>query len=89
MSSPSIITRRAGITWALLVLVTILNPFLSDGHTASGAAMAAVLVLAAVKVRLVGLDFMELRHAPLAMRLAFEGYCLALATTLVVVYLTT
>jgi hypothetical protein len=35
----------------------------------------AVLGIAAVKVRLVGLDFMELRHAPIALHAVFELYC--------------
>jgi hypothetical protein len=38
----------------------------------------AVLGIAAVKVRLVGLDFMELRHAPIALRAVFELYCATL-----------
>jgi hypothetical protein len=45
-----------------------------------------VLAVAALKVRLIGLDFMELRHSPLALRLGFESYCLALWAVLAGIY---
>lgn len=47
----------------------------------------AVLGIAAVKVRLVGLDFMELRHAPIPLRVAFEIYCVTLWAVLSGLYL--
>jgi hypothetical protein len=38
-------------------------------------------------VRLIGLDFMELRSAPIPLRAAFEGYCLVLWGVLSGLYL--
>ena len=38
-------------------------------------------------VRLVGLDFMELRHAPLPLRAAFEAYCVGMWALLSALYL--
>jgi hypothetical protein len=46
-----------------------------------------VLAIAAIKIRLVGLDFMELRGAPMPLRLAFECYCLGLWLLLSGLYL--
>jgi hypothetical protein len=46
-----------------------------------------VLALAAVKIRFVGLDFMELRSAPLLLRGPFEAYCVTLWLVFAGVYL--
>lgn len=73
-----LLPARVVVTWVILVLAAVVGPLLTlDSH---GGAAAAVVVLgiAAVKVRLVGLDFMELRHAPWELRAMFELYCLAL-----------
>jgi len=47
----------------------------------------AIFVVAVFKARLVGLYFMELREAPIALRGAFEAYCVALLTVLSTMYL--
>jgi hypothetical protein len=54
-----------------------------DDHSSSS---VAICVVAVFKVRLVGMYFMELRHAPLALRGMFEGYCLALLGLLIGMY---
>ncbi len=47
-----------------------------------------VLAIAAIKVRYVGLDFMELRHAPpIPLRAAFECYCVGMWALLSGLYL--
>ena len=46
-----------------------------------------VLGIAMVKVRFVGLDFMELRNAPIPFRAIFELYCVALFLVLAGMYL--
>ncbi len=46
-----------------------------------------VLAIAAIKVRLVGLDFMELRHAPIPLRVMFEAYCFGVWAVLSGLYL--
>jgi hypothetical protein len=47
----------------------------------------ALIAVAFVKVRLVGLYFMELRAAPLALRVVFEGWVVATGGVLVGLYL--
>jgi hypothetical protein len=51
------------------------------------AASIAVLAVAVVKIRLVGLYFLELKTAPPGMRLMFEGYCATLFVLLAGIYL--
>lgn len=48
-------------------------------------ATVLVLLVAFVKVRVVGLYFMELRDAPLPPKLIFEGYCGVVCMVLVIV----
>lgn len=74
----SLLKSRATVTWLLLVVAAVVAPVLSVESGHGTAAVVVVLAIAAVKVRLVGLDFMELRHAPWALRAAFEAYCVAL-----------
>jgi len=40
----------------------------------SHAAQAVVMTIAAVKLHLVGMHFMELRHAPLVLRVLFDAW---------------
>jgi hypothetical protein len=45
-----------------------------------------VIAVAFIKVRFVGLDFMELRRAPFGLRLAFELWLIVIGITLVILY---
>jgi len=56
-------------------------------HGTGSVMVVVVLGIAAIEVRLVGLDFMELRSAPMPLRAAFEGYCLGLWLVLSGLYL--
>ena len=66
--------RLVGI-WCILAVITLLslesihlNGWLLDARFQG----VAVLILAFIKVRLIMLDFMEIRHAPIALRIAME-----------------
>lgn len=90
MKGPSLlglVRNRAGFSWLLLVAATILSWAVGAEHGTGSMVAVVVLAIAAVKVRLVGLDFMELRHAPLPLRAVFEGYCLAVWAVLSGLYL--
>jgi hypothetical protein len=50
------------------------------------AAGVAVIIIAFLKIRYVLLDFMELRSAPLGMRVAAEAWCVVVCSTLVFLY---
>ena len=75
--------------WAVLVAATIVSWAVGGGHGAGGheAATVAVLAVAFVKVHLVGLYFMELRSAPVPLRLLFEGWVVVTGSVLIGLYL--
>ncbi|MCV7057501.1 cytochrome C oxidase subunit IV family protein [Mycolicibacterium gilvum] len=90
MPGPSVLAfvrGRAGVSWLVLIAATVVSFALGADH-GTGSAMAVVILgIAAIKIRLVGLDFMELRNAPKPLRIAFEGYCVALWALLSGLYL--
>ncbi len=81
------IRNRAGLSWLVLIVATAASFVL--GIEASDAPWAGCLILliAILKVRLVGLDFMRLRTAPWPLRAAFEAYCATLLAVLTALYL--
>jgi hypothetical protein len=60
---------------------------LGADHGTGAMMVVVVLAIAAIKVRLVGLDFMELRCAPIPLRVVFEAYCIGLWAVLSGLYL--
>ncbi|GAB3390389.1 cytochrome C oxidase subunit IV family protein [Amycolatopsis echigonensis] len=66
---------RVFLVWVVLVVATAASWWLGADHPLAGVAghagSALVVVIAFVKVRYVGLDFMDLRSAPAPLRLAF------------------
>jgi hypothetical protein len=81
-----LLADRITLVWLLLIVITLAT-WESVGVT-GGARLAtfAVLVIAFVKVRFIGLEFMELRHAPLPLRIAFEAWTVIMCATLVTLY---
>jgi hypothetical protein len=88
--APLLMTRTTAV-WFLLILATLTSWRLGTDHGLGSheAASVAIVVVAFVKVRLVGLYFMELREAPVVLRGLFEAYCLAVCTLVLAMYLTT
>jgi caa(3)-type oxidase subunit IV len=70
--------RRLTKVWAALVVATLASVSLSVERTPSATLLASVtfLVVALIKVRLVGQYFMELRHAPRLLSRLFDAWCL-------------
>ena len=80
---------RVAAVWVFLVLATLASYILGEDrliHTQDVVAVA-VIAIAFIKVRLVGIHFMELRGAPVLLRAAFEAYAAVAATVLIVLYL--
>lgn len=73
-------------TWLLLVLATGAAFGLRAENFVGLAPGAATLALAYVKGRLVVLEFMELRHAPLVWRGIVEGWLLLVSVAIFTVY---
>jgi Prokaryotic Cytochrome C oxidase subunit IV len=93
MTAPSttplalLVRLPAFVPWAVLVGLTVFSWWLGDGHGPAEFATVAVLIVAFFKVGIVGAHFMELRHAPLVLRLIFNSWCALVCTILVVLYL--
>jgi Prokaryotic Cytochrome C oxidase subunit IV len=87
MKVPQLVRNRAGFSWLLLVAATIVSWAVGAEHGTGSLIAVVVLVIAAVKVRLVGLDFMELRNAPIPLRAIFELYCFTVWAVLSGLYL--
>jgi len=87
----ALLRTNATVIWLVLVTLTVVSWLLGTdhgfgpaGHVSAGVTILAVAVF---KVRLVGLYFMDLKAAPTALRGAFEGYCAALFTMTVAMFL--
>lgn len=74
----TLLRNRTSAVWFVLIAATLLSFFLGTGHGIDSHQVAsiAILLVAFVKVLLVGMYFMELREAPNALRGLFLGYCL-------------
>ncbi|HEX6389559.1 MAG TPA: cytochrome C oxidase subunit IV family protein [Solirubrobacteraceae bacterium] len=83
MTVPALIRTPATPVWVLLMAATVLSVAVGGAHGTT----VLVLAVAFVKVRFIGLYFMELRDAPPLLRLAFEGWCLLIGTLVIVMYL--
>lgn len=87
---PALLRTPATAVWLVLILATAISWQLGIDGSPTGShtvASIAVLLIAFVKVRLVGLWFMELKDAPLPLRTIFEVYCLAVASLVIGLYL--
>lgn len=83
----SLLRARSTFVWLALVIVTIVSWEVGADHDVGSGVAVVVLALAVIKVRFVGLDFMELRNAPLMLRGAFEAYCIILWMVVAGMYL--
>jgi caa(3)-type oxidase subunit IV len=79
-------TRRLTVVWAVLLALTLGSFVVGIEQNADFAGAAAIVIvgIALLKVRLIGLHFMDVRIAPTVLRMLFEGYVLAVFVALVV-----
>jgi heme/copper-type cytochrome/quinol oxidase subunit 4 len=69
----SVLRERVTWVWLGLVMLTCVTTWgLSKDLFGPTVAVVGIFLIAAVKVRYVILDFMELRHAPIPVRIAAE-----------------
>ena len=82
--------RRVTMVWIALMAATVATTWLlsKDAFTPR-VCTVGTLVIASWKVRLILLDFMELRVAPLAGRLVFEAWSLGAPAMILAYYLAT
>ena len=89
--APLLKTRTSAV-WLVLTLATLLSWSLGGHHTlgmSNSHALAgiAILLIAFVKIRFVGLYFMDLRGAPTVLRIIFETYCAVVFVALAAMFL--
>lgn len=72
--------------WLVLLVATGATWWLGEVGAAGSGAILAMLVIAFIKGRLVILDFMELRGAPLIWRLLLEGWIVLVGGLILLAY---
>ena len=82
----SFLKNTAHRAWLLLIIATGITWYLGEVGAAGTAAIAAMLVIAFIKGRLVILDFMELRAAPRLWRLLLEGWLILVSALILLAY---
>lgn len=76
----SVLRERVTWVWLGLVVLTCVTTWgLSKGLFTPAIAVVGIFLIAALKVRYVMLDFMELRQAPILVRVAFEAWPVVVA----------
>lgn len=87
----SLVRSPVTIVWGVLIAATALSWMLGTDHgfasTEHSTASVVILLIAFIKVRFIGLWFMELRKAPLPLRGLFETYCAVVATLVIGLFL--
>ena len=73
--------------WLLLLALTVATIVLGVDESGARVASVALILIGVFKLRLVALHFMEIRSAPLALRLIIELYAVGVGAALVVLYL--
>ena len=73
------IPRRPTIVAVGLILATVVTLWLGTSHpfagTSVGLAASIAIAIGMGKAAFIGLEFMELRHAPRGLRYAFLAWC--------------
>ncbi|MGQ0621621.1 MAG: cytochrome C oxidase subunit IV family protein [Panacagrimonas sp.] len=93
MSLRALVFNGSSLVWLALSLATGLSWWLGTGHladeSATGLRQTALVVIgiAFFKVRLVIQHFMEVRHAPLALRLITDGWVVGVCCAVMAFYL--
>jgi hypothetical protein len=87
--SPMIETiRNSSFRIFLLLLIATATTFQLNSEVSIGTyAGAWALLIAYIKGRLIALEFMEIRHAPLLWRWAIEAWLLIVSATLIAIHL--
>ncbi|CAH0498094.1 cytochrome C oxidase subunit IV family protein [Novosphingobium sp. CECT 9465] len=76
-------SKRLTLFWLLLVVVSILS--FESSLFGSKFAAAIVVVIGLIKATIVGREFMEIREAPVALRLLFLAWVLILGGVLLTI----
>lgn len=87
MSLQSFRGNRTLMAWAALMVFTLVSFAFGDGLGPAKAASVAALVIAYVKVNVIGQSFMELHGAPKPLQIAFAAFTCITGSGLIGIYL--
>ncbi|MUL65875.1 hypothetical protein BOO86_15475 [Mycobacterium sp. CBMA 234] len=91
MTITTYLRSPANKVWAVLLAATLVTWTLGAGHSAlvgnTCVATVFVILIAFIKVDLVGRYFMELNHAPQRLALLFHSWSVITACTVIGIYL--
>ena len=82
----NLLKNPAHRAWVVLIIATGITWYLGEVGAAGTMAIIAMLVIAFIKGRLVILDFMELREAPLMWRVLLEGWLILVSSLILLAY---
>lgn len=84
-----LLRARSTMVWMALVVATLWSFWLGTDHGIASAEARSIIIflVAFLKIRFIGLDFMELREAPTQLRVTFEGFCMLACVVLIGFYL--
>jgi heme/copper-type cytochrome/quinol oxidase subunit 4 len=74
---------RFVLIWLAMCALTLASFWTGESHLPGNLPAIAVIVVALIKVRFVILEFMEVRTAPVALRLGLETWVVLLGAVLV------
>ncbi|MEQ9566933.1 cytochrome C oxidase subunit IV family protein [Marinobacter salarius] len=85
----SLFLSRSTLIFALLVGATVVSWEFGHGVGFDSVTYASIgiLVISFIKVRFVMREFMEVRHAPIVLRLVTDGWLLVICSVLIALYL--
>jgi uncharacterized membrane protein len=84
----ALLKNRITLVWLLLIAATLVSWRVGTDHGLHAHLATTIVVLVAfIKVRFIGLYFMELRGAPVPLRLIFEGYSAVVCAVVIIMYL--
>jgi heme/copper-type cytochrome/quinol oxidase subunit 4 len=86
----SVLRKPISVVWLVLMVATCVSTWgLSKDAFAPTVAAVGVFLIAAFKIHLVMSHFMELKDAPIRIRLAFEAWIVVATAVVLGFYLTT
>jgi apolipoprotein N-acyltransferase len=84
--------RRLAFAWFALSAITLISWWLGSNHRQgtsepSPVVSISVILIAAIKVRVIFREFMEVRHAPDLLRRLMDAWLILLTIALVAIYI--
>lgn len=84
---PSVVEARLFRVWLVLSAITLVSWWLGTEQAAPSAAVTyCALLIVAVKVRIIVVEFMEAQHASKKLQLAMDAWLFLLLSALAIIY---